>query len=109
MNYACDSKIFKASAICYPRALPPNEKLLGINAPMLIVYGDRDQVVKMEEMRELETRLKRLKKDVQFDIYPGAQHAFFNETGPNYGKTAAESAWKNTTSFLGVHLPVPKL
>jgi carboxymethylenebutenolidase len=33
-------------------------------------------------------------------MYPGAKHAFMNDTGANYNKEAAELAWKRTVAFL---------
>jgi carboxymethylenebutenolidase len=108
-NFACESKRLAAATIFYASILPPKEKLSGIKAPMLIVYGDKDQIVKIDQVKELQTTMKKLKKNVQFEIYPGAQHAFFNETAPNYNEAAAASAWEKAVAFFGAHLPVPKV
>ena len=51
----------------------------------------------------LEARLKEGK--VRYDFYRyKAQHAFGNETGPNYVPEAATLAWQRTLAFLATHL-----
>ena len=43
--------------------------------------------------------------NVRIHIYPGTQHAFFNDTYPdNYDGAAASLSWDRTTSFLRRHL-----
>ncbi|HXQ60719.1 MAG TPA: dienelactone hydrolase family protein [Acidimicrobiales bacterium] len=53
----------------------------------------------------LETQLKGLGKDVQFIVYPGVDHAFFNDTRPEvYSEAASSLAWQRTIDFLHAHL-----
>lgn len=40
----------------------------------------------------------------QFLIYPGANHAFHNDTGANYKRDAAENAWATTLVWLRASL-----
>ena len=43
--------------------------------------------------------------NVEVHIYPGTQHAFFNDTYPdNYDAAAAALSWERTISFLREHL-----
>lgn len=43
--------------------------------------------------------------NVELHIYPGTQHAFFNDTYPdNYDGVAATLSWDRTISFLRMHL-----
>jgi carboxymethylenebutenolidase len=109
LNFTCESKSLAASAIFYASKLPPKEKLSKIKAPMLVVYGDQDQVLKIDEVKELEHILKKLKKNVRFEIYPGAGHAFFNEGAPNYNEKASKDSWEKATEFFRAYLPVPKV
>jgi len=37
-------------------------------------------------------------------MYEGAEHAFFNDTGPRYHREAAHLAWNRTIAFLKQHL-----
>jgi len=41
------------------------------------------------------------KKDFEMKVYPGAPHAFFNETNPaTYREAAAKEAWERSLRFL---------
>lgn len=37
-------------------------------------------------------------------IYPGADHALFNDTGPRYNARAAADAWARTRAWFAQHL-----
>jgi carboxymethylenebutenolidase len=85
----------------------PNVKprLESLKAPLLGLYAEADDFVTVKSVRELESRLKELGKTYEFRIYPGAQHAFFNDERPEvFSKSAAEDAWNRTVQFLRAHL-----
>ncbi len=45
--------------------------------------------------------MKALGKQIEVVIYPGADHAFFNDTRPEvYNAEAAADAWQRTIDFL---------
>jgi carboxymethylenebutenolidase len=76
-----------------------------LSAPILLFYGEKDKGVPAESGRELEKQLKALGKSVQLHVYPGADHAFFNDARPQvYKKDAAEDAWRRTLAFLRKNL-----
>ena len=55
-----------------------------------------------------EKALKANKKRYTIYIYPGAQHAFNNDTGKaRYDKAAADLAWGRTLAFFKETLGVP--
>jgi carboxymethylenebutenolidase len=85
----------------------PNVKpdLPNLHAPVLGLYGERDRSVTPAVVRELERKLKELGKQIEVVIYPGAEHAFFNETRPEvYNAEAAADAWQRTIKFLRENL-----
>jgi len=85
----------------------PNVKpdLPNLHAPVLGLYGERDRSVTPAAVRELERKLKELGKQIEVVIYPGAEHAFFNETRPEvYNAEAAADAWQRTIKFLRENL-----
>lgn len=43
-------------------------------------------------------------KDYTIHIYEGVNHAFNNDTGSRYDKTAADLAWGRTVTFLKKNL-----
>lgn len=68
-------------------------------------YAEHDDSASPEASRALESRLRELGKDVEFFIYPGTQHAFFNDTRPEvYDAQSAKQAWDRLIPFLKDHL-----
>jgi carboxymethylenebutenolidase len=48
--------------------------------------------------------MKKSAKKFEYKIYPGAGHAFFNDTGDRYNATAAKDAWATSLAFLKKYL-----
>ena len=72
-----------------------------LRAPILLIYGEKDQGVPPEQGRQLEQQLKKSGKDVQVVVYPDASHAFFNDTRKEvYKPDAAADAWRRTVDFF---------
>jgi carboxymethylenebutenolidase len=40
-----------------------------------------------------------------FHVYPGANHAFFNDTGERYNREAATDAWARALAWFHQYLP----
>ena len=55
-------------------------------------------------MAETEAELKRLGKDYEFHMYPGAGHGFFAVDRPSYHQEAATDGWGKVVDFFGKHL-----
>ena len=86
----------------HPKVEPDLDAL---RAPVLGLYAERDQFVPPAAVRELEAQLKERGKAVEMHIYPGTDHAFFNDTRPEvYDPEAAADAWRRTVAFLRQHL-----
>ena len=43
-------------------------------------------------------------RTLKVNIYPGANHAFFNDTGGAYNETAALAAWRDTLAWFATYL-----
>jgi carboxymethylenebutenolidase len=71
-----------------------------LSAPILLIYGENDQGVPPQQGRELEKKLKDLGKQAEVRVYPGAGHAFFNDTRPSFKADAAADAWKRTLALF---------
>jgi len=85
----------------------PNVKpdLPNLHAPVLGIYGERDKSVTPASAHKLEQQLQSLGKKMEVVIYPGADHAFFNDTRPTvYNAEAAADAWRRTIDFFRKHL-----
>ena len=84
--------------IPWPDAAPDYSKL---NARVLGHFGDNDDFFTPDAARELEVDIKQLGKDVQFHIYEGVGHAFFNDDRPEaYDAAAGELLWQRTLAFF---------
>ncbi|HUR82504.1 MAG TPA: dienelactone hydrolase family protein [Thermoanaerobaculia bacterium] len=82
----------------FKKVSPQWEKL---SAPLLLIYGAEDKGVPAEQGRELADKLKAMGKDVELVVYPGANHAFFNDARPEvYNEDAAADAWKRTLDLF---------
>ena len=75
------------------------EDLEPVDFPMIGFFGENDQAIAVDAVRDLEQTLADLEKDAEFHYYD-AGHAFANPSGRNYDAEAAEDAWEKTTAFL---------
>jgi len=85
----------------------PNVKLdfAKLGAPVLGLFAERDAFVTPEVARKLERDVRAAGKNIDVHVYPGADHAFFNDTRPDvYNREAATDAWNRTTQFFRRHL-----
>jgi len=58
-----------------------------------------------EAVKELEATLRTKGKDATFHVYPGTQHAFFNDTRPEvYDAAVAKTAWDRTLALFRANL-----
>ena len=61
----------------------------------------------MATVREFESVLKELGKDVRIHVYEDADHAFANPSGTRYNAAAATDAWQKTLAFFEETLKSP--
>ena len=58
-----------------------------------------------EAVKELEATLRAKGKNATFHVYPGTQHAFFNDTRPEvYDAAVAKTAWNRTLALFRANL-----
>ncbi len=75
--------------------------LPALSAAVLGIFAERDSFVPPEAARKLEADLRAAGKRVQIRIFPGVDHAFFNDTRPDvYDPMAAGAAFADTLAFL---------
>jgi carboxymethylenebutenolidase len=76
-----------------------------LRAPLLLIYGENDKGVPAEQGRELAKKLTLAGKNVSLEIYPNADHAFFNDTRPQvHNVEASQHAWGKTLDFFGKNI-----
>lgn len=77
----------------------PSAGLDRIQAPVLGHYAQLDHRLTGNALFT-EKAMKGLGKKYTYHVYPGAYHAFFNDTGQRYDAANAKLAWTRTLEFL---------
>ena len=103
---AVESRDLDAGVAYYGRQ-PSEADTAKITAPLLLHYAENDKGVNAG-IEAYEKALKANKKRYTQYIYPGAQHAFNNDTSKaRYNKAAADLAWGRTLAFFKETLGAP--
>lgn len=82
---------------------PPLRDVPKIQAAVLGLYGGADQRIDAG-IPAIEKAMKDNGKIYQKIVYPGANHAFNNDTGPSWDPSAAYDAWDKTIAWLKTYL-----
>ena len=86
----------------HPNVTPDYARLSG---PVLGLFAEKDAFVTPETARGVEAAIKKAGKAVAIHIYPGVDHAFFNDdNAAAYDKTAAADAWRRTLAHFRANL-----
>jgi carboxymethylenebutenolidase len=81
------------------------EMVKDIRVPVLGLYGENDQGIPVERVHAFERALSENDVTHEITIYPGAGHAFFNDTRPDhYNQEAAQHAWEKTLGWFRSYL-----
>ncbi len=76
-----------------------------LKAPVLGFFAEKDGFVTPDVAKELEANLKAHDNWVEFHIYDGADHAFFNDTRTEvYNKDYAEDTWHRMLTFYAANV-----
>jgi len=97
----------QAEARADGRELDRTENAHKLQCPILIHHGDADRAVKLDEAKRIVEALKKSGQPVEFYIYPGADHAYHDDSHPNHHADAAALSWERTLEFLARHLSAP--
>ena len=78
-------------------------RVWAVPVPVLGIYAGEDSRIN-GGVPSLEAGLMVQQKDYKFVTYPGAGHAFFNDTGSRYHPEYAETAWMEALDWFEDHL-----
>jgi carboxymethylenebutenolidase len=92
-----------AAAIPFYGPAPAAPDFSGNNAAVLGVYAEQDSRVNAS-MATAEAALVAAGLEHEIKIYPGVDHAFFNDTGQRYNAEQAAAAYADLLDWLGRHL-----
>ena len=83
----------------------PLDAIADLSCPVLGLYGAEDALIPVADVEELKRRLTQTKHANEVHLYPGAGHAFLNDTRADaYRPEAAADAWARVVPFLRKHL-----
>jgi carboxymethylenebutenolidase len=91
------------AAVVFYGSPPPHEGLGGGTCPMLGLYGGDDHAI-TDAVPALADAMAALARRFEAHVYPGAPHAFFNDTRSAYRVDAARDAWVRALAFLSTEL-----
>ena len=103
LSLAVTSPDVSCAVAFYPGTTPTAEQLDRLAGPVLGIFGELDRNVTLRVPALLTTLLDR-RKVFGIHVYEGVSHAFHNDTGPSYNRTAACDAWAKTIAFFDRHL-----
>src|SRR5262245_11337745 len=87
------------------KPVSPLELAPKLGCPYLGLFGAEDAIIPPADVDELRAVLDRAHKSYDIHVYPGAGHAFFNDSRPDaYRPEAAADAWPRAIAFLHRHL-----
>jgi carboxymethylenebutenolidase len=76
-----------------------------IEAPILGLFAEHDHGISVDMVHFLDEELTQNGVTHEFHIYPGTEHAFFNDTRPHiYNPEAAQDAWEKTLKWFRKYL-----
>jgi carboxymethylenebutenolidase len=86
----------------HPNVKPDYTKLSG---PVLGLFAEKDAFVTPQAAKDVEAAITKAGKQSEIHIYPGVDHAFFNDERPDvYHKASADDAWRRTLALFRQHL-----
>ena len=91
------------AAVPFYGSAPPLADVADLQVPVLGIYAGEDARINAG-LPALEAELIAEGKEHRFVTYPGAGHAFFNDTGSRYHPEAAEGAWMEALDWFEDHL-----
>jgi carboxymethylenebutenolidase len=93
-----------AAVIFYGRSPDPIDDVSKLTCPVIGFYGEKDERLSAG-VPALEEAMKKHGKSFEAKIYPGAQHAFFNERkGDRHDAAASGDAWEKMLAFFNQNL-----
>lgn len=75
-----------------------------LRAPVLGLYGGKDQGIPLADVEEMRQALKAAgKTGSEIVVYPEAQHGFLADYRPSYDAAAGQDAWKRMLAHFAAH------
>jgi carboxymethylenebutenolidase len=93
-----------ATIVYYGRPVTDTASLSNIHWPILGIFGDQDQAIPVESVKQFAAALNASGVTNDIYLYEGVGHAFANPSGDNYAPKETADAWQKTIGFLEKYL-----
>jgi carboxymethylenebutenolidase len=93
-----------ATIVYYGRPVTDTTSLSSISWPILGIFGDQDQAIPVESVKQFASALNASGITNDIYLYEGVGHAFANPSGDNYAPKETADAWQKTIGFLKTYL-----
>lgn len=93
-----------ATIVYYGRPVTDTASLSSISWPILGIFGDQDQAITVESVKQFASALNASSITNEIYLYGNVGHAFANPSGDNYASKETADAWQKTIGFLRTHL-----
>lgn len=105
LTLATDSPLIKVAASFYGVNPHPIDKVQNLQGPVLAIYAEHDDFAGAAVREALEKAMEQFGKQLEVQVYPGTEHAFFNDTRRDvYRQAAADDAWSRVLSLFRAQL-----
>ena len=83
------------------KPVQPLDAAPDLRCPLLAFFGDQDEFIPAPDIERLRAKLAQADASSEIEIFPGAGHAFMNDTRPAaFRPEIAKHAWTRTLEFL---------
>ncbi len=82
----------------------PLEDAKDIRAPLLLIFGGKDELIAKRDIETIESTLAANNKRFDIQTYPNVGHSFFRATGSSASVREASDAWELVQVFFGKYL-----
>jgi carboxymethylenebutenolidase len=89
-----------ATGLYYGNLVTDQEELSKIKWPVLAIFGNQDQSIPIDQVRQFEESLNATSVPNEIYVYDGVGHAFANPSNDNYAPQETADAWAKTLAFL---------
>ena len=105
LTLATESEHIKAVAPFYGSNPSPIDKVANLKGPVAASYAEHDGWITPAVREELDRALSQAGIQHDIKVYPGTEHAFFNDTRPEvHDREASEHAWRRALNLFRENL-----
>jgi carboxymethylenebutenolidase len=72
-----------------------------LRAPLLLIFGGADELVTLDDIRRITTRLDAAGKKYEIEVYPNVGHSFFRQDHGTIATREIADAWDRVQAYLG--------